>query len=165
MTHHQVNIFKMYFNQFNRYYSDSCRPGCSYRHPARHPSVLPHEGKEEITTAPTCARQHRPGQLGGQRASGLQQHHQAHLTPRSSPLTPPSRRWMTPAAGAVSYRWTNSDWWERKQCPLTKFEMLAGDLFLFCPHMDAVCKGDVRRRQSVFNSEMWCLMIWLLTCF
>lgn len=78
----------MCFNLFNRYYSNSCRSGSSYPYPTRRPAVLLHEGKEEVFTTPTGACQHCPGHLWGQRASGLQQHNQAHLIPQSSPLTP-----------------------------------------------------------------------------
>lgn len=112
----------MYFISLNRCYCDSCPPGCSYRHPAWHPGVLLPQGKEEVLTTPTCARQHSPGQLGGQRASGLQQHHQAHMTPQPSPLTPV----LVANDRAVSYHWTNSDWWERNQCPLAAFECWRG---------------------------------------
>ena len=80
----------MYFNLYNRYYRDRCPPGCSYLRPTLRRGVLPPEGKEEVLAAPTRARQQRPDELGGPRASGLQQHHQAHLTPQSSPFTTPS---------------------------------------------------------------------------
>lgn len=75
-------------DEFNRYYSYSRRLGRSYRHPTRHPVVLPCERKEEVFATPACACQHSPAHHGGQRAPGLQQHHQAHLTPQPSPLTP-----------------------------------------------------------------------------
>lgn len=53
------------------------------------------------------------------------------IWPLSPPLWPPSWWWMTMVAGAVLYHWTNSDWWERKQCLLTKFKCWRGSVLIF----------------------------------
>lgn len=47
----------IYIHIFNSFSSDSCHPWTSRPHPGGRPVVLPHEGKEEVLTTPTCARQ------------------------------------------------------------------------------------------------------------
>lgn len=103
----EVTNLQMYFDWFTRYQSCSCHLGCSCPHPARRPDVLLYERKEEVFATPARACQHCPSRLWGQRASGLQHHHQAHLTPpQSSFLTPcPTGEWHSD----VSYGWTNSN--------------------------------------------------------
>lgn len=116
----------------NSYHSHRRRAGFSHRHPPGRRLLLLRQRQEEVLAAPACAGQHHPRHHhGGQGASGLQLHHQAHLTPMTFTGAPPL------PVQSVVIRLMMED--------MTSVECR----YLFCPYMDVLkdrCKQDAEMR-------------------